>query len=304
MTRQNIDKDVSSPWVAQTWQTQIVRSITNDATNWCLGMPTQMTVQNSLPGGTSVTRTTGYSVDYPHCRTTQEVAEPGAINPTQTTTVYGFDTCGNVNSISVTGTTPTGIAMPARLTQVDFGTRCAMPESTTNAEHEKTLFANRYNVGLRFSQTDPNGLTSSRQYDNYSRPMKDTHTDGSSVLYTYGQCNASNSFCGAPDLRTGIEAQSVGINGVPVRESLFYLDGFDRQRYDLETNVAGTLSYSSITLYDALGNTQYQYVPFLPGGTQAWHKYVYDGFNRPPMINPMSLEVWIDRPNTAMPDDR
>lgn len=124
------DKDLASPGYNQTWTDSLTRTITNDTANWCLGLPTQTTLQRALPSAISQTRTTAAAVDYANCRITQEIIEP-ASSTLRVTSNYGFDACGNVNSIQVIGKNPNGTDMAARTATANYGTRCQFPESVT-----------------------------------------------------------------------------------------------------------------------------------------------------------------------------
>lgn len=274
VTTTSTDEDPSSPWANQVWTSKIVRTITNDTANWCLGVPTQTTVTNTLPSATALTRTTSYSVDYPHCHVTQAVDEPSTPS-LKVTTAYGFDACGNINSTGITGNDPNTGVMATRTTQFNYGTLCVMPESVTNAVLEKTTFVNNYNFGTVASRTDPNGAMTSWVYDDLGRVSQEKRPDGTATNYFLALCP-----CSPTDLAGGVERQVVGSNGVMIRYSYLYWNGNGQQRYDQEENISGTLSYSSITLYDPLGRPQTQYKPFLIGGTEYWHQYEYDAVNR------------------------
>src|SRR5258707_14952266 len=116
------DKDSLSPWTSETYTTVTTNTITNDAPNWCLGRPTQTTVQSTLPDATSQTRTQGATIDAALCRVTQSVIEPSS-STLKVTTNYGFDNAGNVNSVQVIGKKPDGTDMASRTTTLDYGTR-------------------------------------------------------------------------------------------------------------------------------------------------------------------------------------
>src|SRR5665213_3699506 len=95
------------------------------------------------------------------------------------------------------------------------------------------------------------------------------HLDGTYTQYSLGNCIASGS-CGGPDLVTAVEVQDFTTGGTSLRFSDFYFDGYDRQRYDLAQNITNTLTYSSITYYDALGRVHIQYMPFFNGAPESY----------------------------------
>src|SRR5665213_3699507 len=67
-----------------------------------------------------------------------------------------------------------------------------------------------------------------------------------------------------------VEVQDFTTGGTSLRFSDFYFDGYDRQRYDLAQNITNTLTYSSITYYDALGRVHIQYMPFFNGAPESY----------------------------------
>jgi RHS repeat-associated protein len=277
VTTSTVDRDVSSPWYLQTWSTHVVKTITNDTTNWCLGIPTQTTVQNTLPGGSNLTRTTSSTVDYVNCRVTQDAVEPSSTTLNVTTT-YGFDTCGNVNSTAVVGKNPDTSTMATRTTSANFGSRCQFPESVTNAQNETTQTAYRYDLGVPSSVTDPNGIATTWQYDNYGRRTHEFHADGTATTWGIAPCDSTNGYCGVSDLRSVVTQTEYAVGGGQIRYAYLYSDGFDRLRYNEQLNLAGGLS-RQVTLYDALGRHLVQYVPISTGGWH-FHQYSYDLANR------------------------
>jgi divinyl chlorophyllide a 8-vinyl-reductase len=127
----------------QYWTTEIKNTITNDnsAANWCLGRPSTTTTTKTVPGQPAQTRTVGHTVDYANCRAKVETVEPNDTR-LKVTTTFGFDLCGNTNSVSVVGLDPTGAALPARTTATNYSystARCALPEAVTNALNQTAI---------------------------------------------------------------------------------------------------------------------------------------------------------------------
>ena len=78
VTTATVDEDSGSAWHAQTWTTVVTQAITPNTADWCLTVPTQITVQKTLPSTTSVTRTTSVTPDYVNCRVSSTVNEPAS----------------------------------------------------------------------------------------------------------------------------------------------------------------------------------------------------------------------------------
>jgi YD repeat-containing protein len=279
-TTTTVDQSTSSPFYGETYTEQTVNTITNDTVNWCLGRPSQTTMQSTVPGGTSQTRTSTATVDYVACRNTQEVVEP-ASSTLRMTTTYGYlpAGCGNPTSVSVVGKNPDGSDMVARTTTSSFGSRCLFPESVTNPLGETSTAAYDYSLGVQIGRTDPNGLTTSWQYDGYGRKTLETRPDGTSTAWSFSPCDASNGYCGVSDLRwVATEVERDSASAQITYKYLFY-DGFNRLRYDERLNLAGGLTYV-IVGYDARGNQSYQYNPYT-SASNGYHAFSYDLIDRP-----------------------
>jgi RHS repeat-associated protein len=276
VTISKTDESTASPFYGEVYTTTTTNTISNNPSTWCLGRPSQTTVQSTTPAG-SLTRTTSATVDYTNCRNTQEVIEPSS-STLKVTTNYGFDGCGNINSVAVIGLTSSGATMPTRTTTSNYGTQCTFAESVTNAQSETSSVAYNYSWGLPSSKTDPNGISVSWLYDNYGRKWQEIRPDGTTATFGYTACNASNSYCGVSDLRWStleIEAPS---GGGQITYSYLFYDGFNRLRYDERLNLAGGTTYN-VALYDSLGRKSVQYVPVTTG---AWdyQAVTYDLLNR------------------------
>ena len=272
------DRSTSSPWYGETFTTRTDNTISNDAANWCLGIPTQTSVTSSLPDGSSQTRTTAVAVDYVHCRGTQAVIEP-ASSTLKVTTTYGFDTCGNVNSVSIVGRNPDGTDMPARTTTMSYGVRCQYPEVTVNALGQGSQRSYRYDLGLVSSETDPNGIVTSWLYDGYGRKIQERRPDGTSTSWNFWSCDSANNYCGVPDLRWGFTETELDSALYGITQKFVFHDGLNRLRYDERLNLAGGLTYLTVG-YDALGRKSIEYVPVSTGGWH-YHHYSHDLLNRP-----------------------
>ncbi len=274
------DKDSSSPYFNLTWQSVVNNTYLNDNTSvWCLGLPTVTTVQNSAPSQTTQTRTYNYTPDSNHalCREQQQIIEPSTA-PLTVTTDLQFDSCGNINSIKITGHNPDGSQMPSpRQTTVDYGTRCQLPELVTNALIQKTKFGYRYDFGLVNQVTDPNNVVASRAYDDFGRISQVTRADGTYSIYTPYLCSTG---CGGPpDLRFSVYRDDYGTDGIKAYSDGLYWDGLGRQRYDITTHAFGRLVYDEVVLFDSLGRRTAQYQPFA-SSPNGYLGFLYDPLNR------------------------
>ncbi len=268
----------ASPFNGQYWITEIKNTISNDnsAANWCLGRPSTTTTTKTIPGQAAQTRTVGHTMDYSKCRAAVETVEPND-SRLKVTTSFGFDACGNTNSVSVVGLDKTGAAMPARVTGTSYASRCALPESVTNALNQTTVTAYNYNFGLPSSVTDPNGNAISWLYDNFGRKTQETRPDSTLTKYTYSDCVAATCW-GMPNLRFLVSTYVYNAAGTQLRADEKFYDGLDRLRQEELNRVLGTWDVQVFT-YDSLGRKTQATVPY-SASSNGYHLYSYDIGNR------------------------
>jgi len=277
------DKDSGSPvspFNGQSWVTTISNSITNYSSTWCLGRPYSTTSQKTAPGQPMLTRTVNHSIDSINCRASTETVEPGS-SLLQAVTTFGFDSCGNTNSVSVVGQDETGAAMPARTTMTDFSYysgRCQFPELITNAYTQKSYLHYRYDLGVKQSATDANGVAIGWVYDNFGRKAAETRPDSTSTTWSYADC-VSVSCWGTADLRFQTTEKLLDSTGGAVRVHEAFSDGLDRVRFDEGNRVLGVWN-TQVTTYDALGRKQQVGLPY-SSSSNGYHVYAYDAGNRP-----------------------
>ena len=276
------DTDATSPFVGLTWNTTITNTIANypSYSTWCLGRPTTTTTQKSAPGQPTLTRTVNHTLDssnsYYNCRATSEIVEPGSA--LQVTTNFGFDGCGNTNSVSVIGLDENGVAMAARTTTTSYGTRCQMPESVQNALLQTSTTTYNYNLGVKSSVQDPNGISVSWQYDDFGRKTLESRPDSTSTTWSYADC-VSPSCWGTSDLRFLTTETLLDANGDSVRTKESFSDGLDRVRIQSGNRVQGVW-ITQVSSYDALGRKTEEQLPY-SSSSNGYHVYQYDLLNRP-----------------------
>lgn len=279
------DKDGTapqSPTYNQTWSTTVTTTVLPDTTNWCLGIPTQVTVAKSATNVAQITRTVGFAPDYTKCRITQKVVEPSSATY-KVTTDLGYDGFGNVNSETVTG-----VGMTARSTTELWNTTGQFPESITNALSQTSTVGYDYNLGVKTSATDPNELTVSWGYDVFGRVTAQTRPDGTSTTYGYNDCATVAGGClnGDPaSSSTSINklvviATDKDVAGATLRDESTYLDQLGRTIIVKSKTLTGAYSRVGIQ-YDALGRTYRQHAPCdVSNCSVYWTTSSYDAIDR------------------------
>jgi RHS repeat-associated protein len=272
------DNNSASPFYNLSWLSVVTNTISPDAgSNWCLDKPTVSTTQNTVPGQSSQTRQVNHAVDYVNCRFTQETMQPGD-SRLQVTTNFGFDGCGNINSVSIVGLDQNGATMPARTTTSGYGTHCEFAETVTNALSQVTTTGYRYDIGVKSSVTDPNNVTVSWLSDGFARRIKESRPDGTSTTWSYVNCTSTNC-TGASDLRLLLTETLFDSASNTVRTHEQFSDGLERLRFDEVNRVLGTWTIQS-TKYDGLGRKTSVDVPY-SAASNGYHQFTYDLLSRP-----------------------
>ena len=267
-------------WTARTYLP--LASLLNDTANWCLGRPqqTQQINSSNLTYGSAITRTTNATWNAPACRPTQFIVEPGS-GTLQVTTDLGYDGFGNVNS-----TTVTGVGMPARTTTAAYTdatyTTGQFPLSMTNALGQTAYTAWNYDFGVPASATDPNGISTSWQYDAFGRRIRQNNADGTYVQWQYFNC-ATFGLC-SPTVKTFAMWTHRDSGGARVGgDHAVMLDAFDRLTVLLDPTFGNptNFSYDVTTQYDALGRVARQSIPKMSKSSVVyWTDFGYDLLNR------------------------
>ncbi len=260
------DRDPSSPHLGSAWRATINLGYANDVSgNWCLGLPVSHSTTSAAPEQVAVTQTTSYATDPVACRITQQVVEPN-IPALKVTTSFGFDGCGNLNSVRTVGSNPSGTAMPARTAGFDYGSRCQLLESATNAAAETTTYAWRYDFGMATRVTDPNGLSTTWSHDEFGRRISETASDGTRRTWTFESCGTTGCWW-AGELRFRVYDRRYGADGAMIREHQTYYDSYERPRLQEYHGVLGAWLYQTHD-YDAAGRPVRESRPYasVPNG--------------------------------------
>lgn len=282
------DEDVSSPYYGNTWTTGVSNTFAPSTTYWCLGLPTNSSATSSttVSAEPSVTRTRSFDPDYVNCRMNAEVVEP--LSSTMlVSTSYGYDSFGNVSTVSVVGRNPDTTVMATRMTTINWGTTGQFPVSVTNPLSQSTTRTFHSTFGSLVSETDPNGIVVvNNEYDAFGRITRSIRADGTATRTTYAACSTYG--CEKGDPGSGatsinkmiVVASERNTSDTEVRDSRIYLDQFDRPIVQKAMTLSG--AYSRVgTQYDALGRVYRQTVPCDASSCTAyWITNTYDLLGR------------------------
>jgi len=286
------DSDQFSPYVNQSWTSIVTTTFTPDTSaNWCLTLPNQTTVSNTWSGSTR-TRTASFNLpDYPHCRITEIVTEPGNSTYSVTKDLI-YDAFGNISTLNVTGA-----GMAPRSWTTDWGSTGQFPvtlrdpvSNALGAAGYKSVKGYDYGFGVETSEVVQsadgsvnNAPATSWQYDPFGRRQRETRPDGTYTTWTYNDCAA---WVGCP----------VGSHALALVQTVYNTDGsvqtdgttwFDPVDRAVRSNGRmlsnGAYSFTG-TQFDSLGRPHFTQLPCGYSGSLALCPYgltvTYDAFGR------------------------
>jgi len=277
MTQTITDRDPGSPFAGTSWQSSVSASYYNDTAAHCLGLPQTIAETRTAPGKVPMTLTRAYLADTSLCRMTQQTVEPG-VPESKVTTTLGYDACGNLNALQVTGANWDGAALPARTTRFDYGSRCQLPETFTNPLGESSLVAYRYEFGVPASMTDANGARTTWQYDDFGRRTFETRPDQTSTAWSFESCNTAYCMVGALQ-RFRVHEVSAGDRGdiYDVRDR--YYDGVETLVSRQYTRMLGIPTSESFT-WDKFGRMTSRTLPRAGTSNNGSVAWTYDALGR------------------------
>ena len=317
LTKANIQTSPEPLSATGYFEENILSTYAEDSANWCLSLPSSVTVAKAFgaakttqgttptPGDissgsySSQARKTSYDVDTVNCRVNSktDVAYKSAMS-VKTTYIYQnssgtADPWGNVDEVTIAD----GTGAILRDTVYDF-TGAAADGSAADGVHPTSITDKnattgvdlqvsqvwRQALGLLKSKTDVNNsLTVSWLYDAFGRKFQETEPDGTYTQWVYGFCYAG-SLCpqvGAAYLLDRTHYSSAGVAGAFLRTKL---DSFDRvveTRRNVTAANAGLTEVWEDTQFNALGLQVAHSAPYTDSNNIYWTTTAFDILNRP-----------------------
>ncbi|MGH8371876.1 MAG: SpvB/TcaC N-terminal domain-containing protein, partial [Gammaproteobacteria bacterium] len=269
--------ETASPAGGNTFKTTITSEYDDNtsASNYCADVPTSVIVAKKVDSGSEMSRTTSATLDTMHCAPASVTVDSGLTPNLETDYVY--DAWGNPKTVTVSGTD-----VASRTTTTDYSTyHGEYPNKITNVLGQSTTLTWNPDLGLKHTATDPNGHTTTWQYDSFGRVSKVIKPDQSSTSWSYA-------WVGCPP-NSGQDCYSIGAsasNGsqtIPLGATVF--DSMGRVVRQQKTLLGGVRS-SVDTVYNALGEVTSVTKPFLSSQSQHFVTTYssYDVLGRPTEI--------------------
>jgi RHS repeat-associated protein len=228
---------VTTTGAGETYSKTTTNTFDNDAAKWHLGRLRTATVVHEHADGSTKTRHSAFEYDPITGFLNKEIVEPGTTMEVATTTTY--DDHGNKIAVS---TLAYGESTP-RSASTAFDSNGQFPVSSTNALGHSDSKVTDARYGVLTSQTGPNSLTTTWEYDGFGNRVKETRADGTvSTVNRYwvesGECAhapARTSYCvisqtdgSAPaevyydSLNRKLRTVTLGFNAQPVYKDTVY----------------------------------------------------------------------------------
>ena len=287
-----VTAEAASPFYTQVWTTDTTVSYVDDASTWCVGLPSSISVAKAAPNEATITHVSTYTRDIRNgtwCRPSQVIEDAGSTSY-DVTRVFQYDAFGNVSQVTVSGS---GIS-PARVWNYNWGTtgqfQVDVQDPVGTAQDYEEAIGYNYGLGLKTSEVIQttggvhNTPAATWTYDGLGQLQKQGFPDGTSLNWTYGTCTLSICESDAQAFEV-VSETAKDVNGTQISATDTYLDSFGRTVAATKLLMDGTQALTE-QQYDQFGNVAKQSVPCNGSGCPAyWTETTYDALNRPISIS-------------------
>jgi RHS repeat-associated protein len=247
-----------------------------DPVDWRIGLPERQTTEASTPDGTTVTRVVRNEYDPVTAAIAKSIVEPDRPE-LRVETTYGYDSFGNVKSI-----TESGQGVTSRSDTIEYDSRGQFPIFVRNALGHETDLTFDSRTGLVATLVDPNGLGTSWTYDGLGRQTRVVKPDGTERKIHYRHCLVAQS-CSATAGRAPLVVTEQTSDGPSVAT---FLDVLARPVL-IQREGFGTTSFFQTFEYDGRGRLFRESRPYPSGAaanTRRYTSYLYDRIGRPSRV--------------------
>ncbi|HEX9391704.1 MAG TPA: SpvB/TcaC N-terminal domain-containing protein, partial [Usitatibacteraceae bacterium] len=256
----------------------VTTAYANDTSNWILDMPTSVAQTNTLPGGSSKTRTTTMSY-FANGLLQETIVEPNngglaGVTNLRRVTDFAYDAYGNLLTRTVSGA---NIATRTETT-MSYDSRGQFVTTAKNALNQQESRVYDLRFGTPSSLTGPNNLTTTWTYDGFGRQLTEARADGTVTTVSYSQCIGCVTDS-AYAIGTTHTVVATGANVAPPARTWY--DTLGREALTLHTGFDGRDIYRE-TLYDSLGRVSSASLNYYAADSVIrWTDNSYDDLGRP-----------------------
>ncbi|MEO0616403.1 MAG: RHS repeat-associated core domain-containing protein [Pseudomonadota bacterium] len=278
----NILVETTNPAGGERHAVDTTNAYYNDTNNWCLARLTNATVVHTgyqydaaNPETTTETRESSFEYHGTSCQLTAETSEPNDATH-RLRKDYGFDSFGNRVTVTETGGSgPT--AVPSATTTSTYDSAGQYVLTTVNAAAHTTSASWDFDLGVKLTETDQNGYTTTYQFDEFGRQTRVT-APRTSVYSITTRSWCSQGGCKAPSSRSVYRVHTDNSDGseswaefdLMGREIMSYSRGFDGQLVMAQKR------------FDTLGREYAISRPYNEGEPNiCWSFTEYDSLSRP-----------------------
>jgi len=257
-------------------KTETWNSYSDNIPAWQLARLSHVKVQKTAANTSDIIKEVTFAYEYPSGILRQEKINYADGNLFLTKN-YTLDAFGNVTKTEITGKSGLGsLETETRTSSTVFDSngRFAVLERN-QIGHAQTIIYDQ-NTGNIISQTDPNGLSSTYQYDGFGRIIKETRADGNITTTSYGFSSGGNAPVHAVYY---VKSQ---LTGSP--DAIAYFDCLNREIRTEKTGFNGKKVFID-TQYNTKGEVSKSSAPYYKGSAIQWATNSYDALSRLTAVN-------------------
>ncbi|RDB04390.1 SpvB/TcaC N-terminal domain-containing protein [Runella aurantiaca] len=160
----------------------------NDTSRWLLGLPLTTTQFYLATGQTTISRQSSAEYEATTGLVTRKTAFPNLNDQQKQVTAYTYDAFGNITQQDLTAWN--GTQNETRTNKATYESTGRFALTRTNALNQTVGATYNVNLGLKLTETDPNNLTATYEYDGFGRSTKQTSPDGTWQATAYRSASA------------------------------------------------------------------------------------------------------------------